>query len=267
MLNPLVNLVNRRILMRIVRMFLGAEVAGASLGAWQVFFSVFGFLYAVILGFLLAHVLGNFNTLTGVIEDEINAVEDIRDLVAYVADQQKALRELLVSLHHYTASVEEKEWPGMTSTRSTDHSENSDTTDELYAVMRGINQFETQDNNDSVAVHSMLNKLAEVTTFRTKRWHFSGDKLSPALRGLVLFLSLIMVAGFTLLNVVSFWIHGMMVFGVVVGSHFIFIIIEDLNSPFKGIWNIKPEPFRRVGDRIDLMLRQEVVFEDFMKRP
>jgi len=52
--------------------------------AWGTFYTVFGVLYAIIAGFLIIEALGKYNKLHEIIDEEINNLQDIRDLAIYL---------------------------------------------------------------------------------------------------------------------------------------------------------------------------------------
>ena len=58
--------------------------------AWGVFFTVFGVVYAIVARFLLVSVLTRYGALSQTIEDELNAVESIRDFLVYFSGEQDA---------------------------------------------------------------------------------------------------------------------------------------------------------------------------------
>jgi uncharacterized membrane protein len=51
--------------------------------SWSSFFNVFGVIFAIIAGFLLVTVLSRYSNLNQTIEDELNAVESVRDFLVY----------------------------------------------------------------------------------------------------------------------------------------------------------------------------------------
>lgn len=63
------------------------------------FFTVFGVIYAIVAGFLLVTVLNRYSSLSQTIEDELNAIESIRDFLVYFGpDQGTAAQALRRSL-------------------------------------------------------------------------------------------------------------------------------------------------------------------------
>lgn len=71
----------------IAQKYLSYEGAIGDISAWGAFFTVFGVLYAILVGFLLVTVLNRFSSLSQVIEEELNVLEDIRDFTIYLDGQ------------------------------------------------------------------------------------------------------------------------------------------------------------------------------------
>ena len=104
-----------------------------------VFFTAFGILYAIISAFVLLESLQRFDALKLVMSDEINAMQDIRDLLCYLdGDANEAVgRDIKRAMLTYVESILDKEWVRLESKRDLD---DKDTTVELHAVMTETNK-------------------------------------------------------------------------------------------------------------------------------
>lgn len=206
---------------------------------WEEFFSVFGMVYAILSGFLLVDVLNRFNKLSETMEDELNAVEDIRDFLLYIdGGQDETIHRIKKELYEYVYSVSQREWERMQ--RLTKLS--SDTSKELYDVMKAVNQIQVTNESDRIALQSLIQKLSNVTNFRTKRICLARQKLPTRLKLLLLFISVMLVTFFLLMGAGTMWMHMMMVGSITVSVHLLYMIISDLDYPFQGIWQIDKTP-------------------------
>ena len=205
-------------------------------GIWGGFFTVFGVIYAIIAGFLLVEVLGRFGALNNAIEAELNAIECLRDYLIYLDDDQiEARAKIYSTLIGYVKSVREDEWHEMGA--ATDMID-SDTSEELYAIMRSIKSVVTRTDTDSVVLASLMDKLSEVTVQRTLRISLVNQRLPVRLRFLLIFMSIVLSIGFLLVPVANIWVHLLMTTTLAISVHLLSLIIEDLDHPFFGVWNI-----------------------------
>ena len=113
---------------------LAYEQIMSDVSSWSSFFTVFGVVYAIVVGFLLATVLTRYGTLSQAIESELNAIECIRDFLAYFDESQADIKQTIqVALQEYAQSVADVEWQEMSQPGT---QVNSDTSPQLYELMR-----------------------------------------------------------------------------------------------------------------------------------
>jgi len=58
------------------------------------------------------------------------------------------------------------------------------------------------------------------------------------LRLLVLFMSIVITLGFVMMGVVNVWIHGLILVSITISVHLLSMVLDDLDHPFYGVWNI-----------------------------
>ena len=207
----------------------------------EVFFSLFGVLYAIIIGFAIYVVLDNYNQVKQCMGKEINELQDLRDYLMYVDDQDEVKEKILKDINAYVQSVISKEWPAMISCQDVD----SDTPAEIYAIAQNINTIKTNNPSDSIALERLINSLSAVTTYRTERLVASIEKLPALLRHVIFILSLFIIMVFMLIPITSVWLNmglnALNSFGIVL----IYFVIMDLDYPFGGVWSIRPNPYEK----------------------
>lgn len=230
----------------ILRTYFQYEGITADLSAWGVFFSVFGVLYAIVAGFLVIEVLQRFTALQGILEEELNNIEDIRDYLNFMDGQLKAVSKVYKALYVYVKSILDKEWPAMAKAEVTD----SDTPAELFQLMNAIHQLRVTNKSDDVALQGLMSETFEITTLRTKRIDLANRSLPANLFILLIFMSVVLVIGISLLGVSSFWVHLIMVVAITFSIHLVYIVISDLNSPFYGSWNLSKENLERLEEKL-----------------
>ena len=208
--------------------------------AWGAFFSVFGVVYAIVAGFLLVSVLTRYGALSQTIEDELNAVESVRDFLVYLRGEQEApARAVNRSLAKYVESVARVEWEEMADPTIPT---NSDTSEELYEVMRSTGAIRVSGERDNAILSAVIGSVSDLAKMRTRRIALANERLPPRLRVLLLFMSLVLSASFVALGVRSSAAHIFMTSSVSMSAYLLYWIIADLDHPFYGFWNIDRSP-------------------------
>lgn len=217
--------------------------------SWGSYFNVFGVIYAIVAGFLLITVLNRYSALNQAIEDELNAVESIRDFLVYFDEEQlDAINAVKQGLMNYTKSLCAEEWNEM-SDPSTPM--NSDTSEELYEVMRMGKSLKVKKESDSIVLSELIENISEIAKMRTRRIALANERLPPRLRILMLFMSVALVGGFVFLGVRGVYAHVYMTVSLSISIHLLYMIINDLDHPFYGVWNINKRPLEELVLRFD----------------
>lgn len=215
---------------------------------WEAFFSTFGLLYAIIVGFLLVTVLNRYGALVDAHEEELNAVEDVRDFLVYLdGDQDVAIANVKRELSGYIHSVSEKEWPAMVKKGWM----NSDTSSELYNVMRAVDKIIVTNESDRVSLESIMAKVSDLTSLRTRRISLSNQRLPSRLNLLIGFMSLALISAMILVGGKNVILHMAMVGTISFSVHLLHMIITDLDRPFAGIWKIDKRPLDELKKTFD----------------
>ena len=232
------------------------------LDSWGVFYATYGILYAIIIGFILIGALGRYEQLKLAVDSEINVIQNIRDFLIYFSDESSiqveeannsrsdqisVLYNIRQCLYKYVKSVYEKEWLEMSDkTEMTD----PDSTQELKDIIVSVSKLESQDENDSIALTSIINSLSALTNHRTHRIYLSNEEIPPPIMKLLIFMSIFLVAGFILLGIQNMWVHLIMITSFATTIQLIINLLIDLNTPFSGIWNIDNERYVVLAEKI-----------------
>ena len=232
------------------------------LASWGVFYATYGILYAIIIGFILIGALGRYEQLKLAVDSEINVIQNIRDFLIYfsdsnsiqrteakvsVSEQINVLLNIRQALYTYVKSVYEKEWLEMSDkTEMTD----PDSTQELKAIIVAVSKLESHDENDSIALTSIINSLSALTNHRTHRIYLSNEEIPPPIMKLLIFMSIFLVSGFLILGVQNMWVHLIMIISFSTTIQLIINLLTDLNNPFSGIWNIDNKRYVALAEKI-----------------
>ena len=258
----IINLIVIVVITLAIRHYLFYQNIDIDLGSWSVFYTTYGILYAIIIGFILVGALGRYEQLKLAVDSEINVIQNIRDFLIYFSDStsmQRAevkdsrserisvLLNIRQALYTYVKSVYEKEWLEMSDkTEMTD----PDSTQELKAIIVSVSKLESQDENDSIALTAIINSLSDLTNHRTKRIYLSNEEIPPPIMKLLIFMSIFLVAGFLILGVQNMWVHLIMIISFSTTIQLIINLLTDLNNPFSGIWNIDNRRYVDLAEKI-----------------
>jgi ABC-type multidrug transport system fused ATPase/permease subunit len=208
----------------------------SDVSSWSSFFTVFGVVYAIIVGFLLATVLTRYGTLAQAIESELNAIECIRDFLTFFDESQAETKAAIQkALHGYAQSIADVEWQEMSQPGT---QVNSDTSQSLYELMRACRHLNASAETEHLALAAIVNDVSEVAKMRTRRICLANEQLPPRLRLLVIFMSIVLVVGFAVMGVANPWIHALILVSITVSVHLLSMVLDDLDHPFYGVWNI-----------------------------
>ena len=258
----IINLIVIVVITLTIRHYLFYQNIDIDLGSWSVFYTTYGILYAIIIGFILVGALGRYEQLKLAVDSEINVIQNIRDFLIYFSDptsmqraelegsrseQVSVLLNIRQCLYKYVKSVYEKEWLEMSDkTEMTD----TDSTQELKAIIVSVSKLESHDENDSIALTAIINSLSDLTNHRTKRIYLSNEEIPPPIMKLLIFMSIFLVAGFLLLGVQNIWVHLIMIISFSTTIQLIINLLTDLNNPFSGIWNIDNKRYVALAEKI-----------------
>jgi hypothetical protein len=232
-----------------LRSHLRYEGIETDLSSWGSFFNVFGVIFAIVAGFLLVTVLNRYSNLNQTIEDELNAVESVRDFLVYLDDrQQSEIDKIKRALEIYVKSVANTEWAEMSAPAIP---MNSDTSEELYEVMRSGKGIKVSEERDNIVLSALIETISEITKLRTRRIALANERLPPRLRVLMLFMSTTLVGAFVFLGVQGIFAHIYMLVTLSVSIHLLYMVIEDLDHPFYGVWNIRRGPLDELVKRFE----------------
>lgn len=220
---------------------------------------------------MLVNTLNRFNGLATALEDELNAVESIRDSIVHLMLTPEQEAEVLLSLEQYLVSVSAVEWQLMARQGEPGSAQpiDSDTSLELHnihQVLAGVQRAPMQimsahlpagsdpdagSNDvrhlrryryrDSLLVNVIIPTVLELGRLRTNRISLSTAQLPPRIKLLLVWMMYFLVIGFILLSVQNVWINIFMTIAVSTAIQWLYTIISDLDHPFFGIWNLSQD--------------------------
>ena len=252
-LQLIINIVVGIVVTLLIRNYFFYKNIEIDLGAWSVFYTVYGVLYAIIVGFILVGALGKFDQLKQTVDTEINKLQSVRDFLTYFSENQKDLvNNVRKVLSEYVDSIIKIEWDEMIKKDSM-----PEFSKEFGAIIESVSHLKSEDENDSIALTSIMNTLSGLTDCRTKRISLSNEEVPPPIMKLLIFMSIILTLGFIILGVENFWIHIFMIWSLSSTVQLIINLLVDLNNPFVGVWLIDKAHYQGIKESIDERISKE----------
>lgn len=230
------------------------------IGSWGCYFTTYGTLFAIISGMVLVNVLERFQQLESVLEDELNAIESIRDSLVYLHLDASVRSDFCRTLLGYLKSIAGVEWQLMSQQDEKDAPMiDSDTNAELLAIHSyAAHILHNRKPNDGASVNLIesliIPLILDLGKFRTRRLSLAQAQLPPRLKFLLLWMIFFLVIGFILMSVENLYVNIFMTVAVSGAIQWLYTIISDLDHPYYGIWNLSTEQL----DKLILKFEVEV---------
>ncbi len=204
---------------------------------WGVYYAIVGVTFAMISGLVLVQSLERYTNLKLLFQEELNALQDIRDYLIFLDDvPMEMIDKIKLSLSHYVGSVIEKDLPNMKNKCI----EYSDTSPEMYEVIRDVDDIDINNKNrsQSVAMQGILSLIFEITTHRTKRFFVAKEDTHRTVFRLIVLMAIVIVLGLIMMDVGNIILHVFMVGTTHISLTLLIMILADLSNPFKGNWKV-----------------------------
>lgn len=217
----------------------------ADVGGLSAFVTVFGTLYGIMAAFVVFEVWSQYNKTVHLIDQEALGLERLFRLSLYCRDLK--LTELMRKIIDKYAQLVIKD--GFKRLGSGErNNESSKAFREIAGVIRDI---KFNDDHDQIVFDHIIAHYGDLSETRTERITQSLTRM-PFLLKLFLysssFFALLIFVLMPFANLFySFLTVGILAFVLAM----IFQMIEDLDNPFVGFWNITTEPFVRAMKHID----------------
>ncbi|KKU45977.1 MAG: hypothetical protein UX65_C0013G0007 [Parcubacteria group bacterium GW2011_GWB1_46_8] len=227
------------------RVFFNTPVYLSDIGGLGAFLTVFGTLYGILIAFVVFEVWGQYNKAAGLINLEAQALERLYRLTLYFRDAELA-RRMKEAIFGYANKVIEEKFQTLGSGGR--NKENSVLFRKISLVIRDI-RFD--DDHDQVVFSQILDHYGHLGEIRTERVKQSLERLPTLLKTFIYASSGLALFSFVVMPFASFFYHALAIGVLGFTLTMVFQLIEDLDNPFVGHWNVTPEPFERTIKHIE----------------
>jgi hypothetical protein len=202
-----------------------------------------GSIYAVVAAFVIYVVWGQFNDARGQIEKEAAELVDLYRLADGFPDESR--RELQAKLRDYADTVLDSE---LAAIAACDHGPLEHTSELLDGVWDVLHRCEPMSECHKSLHAEALSRYNELSDVRTARLTSARTRIPLGLRMLLYIGAVILVGSMYLIAIERFWIHALITAALAAAVAHILYIVEDLDDPFAGYWQVPRDAFARARD-------------------
>lgn len=214
-------------------------------GGLGTFVTVFGTLYGIMSAFIVFEVWAQYNKTSTLVDQEALGLERLFRLTLYFRDK-KLTKQMKEVIEHYAAIVIRDNFQKLGS--GTRNEEASRAFRKIAAVIRDI-PFD--DDHDAIVYDHLIDHYGALSETRTERIAHCLMRLPYLLRFFLYTTSGAAITVFIVMPFVNVWYHGFVVGVITFVIAMLLQLVEDLDNPFKGNWNINTDPFKRALGHIE----------------
>ena len=214
---------------------------------WQI--SVIGTIYAVIIGFMLYAVWGNFQAADANADSEANAAVDLFRISKGLPTAQ---RDLIQSLsQNYVNAIITEDWPAMRKGREGKTS--NDIIEQLWSVTTNT---ETKNDAQQTDLNHAISILTELTEHRRLRRLQSHSSLPGLLWAVLICGGIITIVSCCLIGSENSALHLVLIIGLTLLVSLILAAIAEIDGPFRGSVRISPYAFVQAQQSMNYMKKR-----------
>lgn len=208
------------------------------------YLQVVGGIYAVVIGFVIFVVWGQFTESESVLEREVAALSNILRLESCLEDSLEGTKQhglLAPYVENYAKALMREARHSVQPDKSTNKSH--------LAYLEMVNTIRTLPANTPKAAAlftEILRQLENFTVIRNYRIILLSRRIPWILWDMLVFASIIMVVPFFFLNVQNPLIDHLIVGSTTAAVTFLLSVVHDLDDPFEGVFNVDFGVFKRL---------------------
>lgn len=209
----------------------------ADVGGLSIFVSAFGVLYGVMISFVVLEVWNQYNHASLLIDKEAKGLEHLYRLTRYLK-VLAATAKMQGAIRRYIDCVIKKEFRSLADEKKEPESDKA-----FLSISKAISDIKTAHGKEPVIFDHLLTHYEHLAELRTERIEESLTRVPPFLKVFMYVSSFFMAATFIVMPFqnafYSVFTVGLLVFTI----SLILQLIEELDNPFFGHWNLTHEPF------------------------
>lgn len=243
----------------------------------EIFNGTVSTVYALVVAFIIFKGMQDFDQANFALRDEAMRIWSISRNLAFFAESDRARnptahdRNLVIS-----EAIREQMLAYLTDLRDALDSQQegvAENEERIVQAERHVAQLEPIDDNDRVALQSMMSTLSDLSGIRARRMALMAARPSVFMVVMLILLSVLIITPFFALGVSGLYLDGDTVMGEpqatvfqslefwAVGAlaftlSFLFVMLMDMSSPFDGHWTVKREGLNTAIKRISWRIEE-----------
>ncbi|MDP9110863.1 MAG: DUF4239 domain-containing protein, partial [Candidatus Eremiobacteraeota bacterium] len=205
--------------------------------------STIGALLAVMLSFMVVNVWQQFDTTAAVLQREAGAMADVYHLAAFLPQPERV--RIQSDVDRYLTQVIELDWPAMQR-----GSRSLKAHDTLFRVLGSVAGTSPRTPGQSQVQASALTAVQTAIDARRQRFHDNETGVPAILWCTMLFMSAVTLVVSFFFRVQSVSAHYTMVIALAAAIAISFVLIAELDYPFRGDTSLSPHDFIHEHNRI-----------------
>lgn len=195
-------------------------------------------IYTFVAAFTIVEVWSQYNSASSLIAREGKAVTAIWNYVDYLDDKNvdKAMKTALLIYLKKAVSEMRDAAKGIRAIHPSP---------ELKTIQHVVDGITFNDHRDAAVFPPLMNAYEELSSIRSERIESSITRLPALLKSFVLLLSTMLVIGFAFLGFVNTWFYAIAIGFVSIIVVYVYTLMNDLDNPYEGIWNVSFEAFEQ----------------------
>ncbi|MFA5894923.1 MAG: hypothetical protein WC851_04055 [Candidatus Shapirobacteria bacterium] len=211
----------------------------SDVGGLSTFIGAFATLFGLLSAFVVFEVWGQYNKTTLYVDKEASGLERLYRLTLYFRDKKLNL-SMAKAIENYAKMVINGKFQKLG--QGERNTESGLAFREISKVIQGI-KFD--DDHDQIIFDHIVNHYGDLSDMRTERINQSLARLPSLLKTFLYIASFFVVSCLIIMPFANVYYSLFAVFCMTFVITMIYFLIEDLDNPFVGNWNITPEPFER----------------------
>lgn len=229
----------------LVRSLTHTENYLSDVGGLSAFATIFGTLYGVITAFIVFEVWAQYNKINHLVGQEALGLERLFRLILHF-NNNKLVTDIKQVIHNYANLIEKGQFKKLAQGQR-----NTATSSEFRKIAKIIQGIKLNGDTEKIVFDHLIRHYEELAMIRTERVDQSLVRLPGLLKIFLYISSSVTVLTFIVMPFASPFYNFMIVSVLTFIISMILLIVEDLDNPFVGYWNITPEPFKRTLKHID----------------
>jgi hypothetical protein len=228
-----------------VRVLFKTDLYLSDVGGLGSFVTVFGTLYGIMSAFVVFEVWAQFNRTSSLVDQEALGLERLFRLTLYFRDT-KLTRDMAKAITAYANKVIEGKFQKLGS-----GVRNKESGLLFRNISEVIREVKFDDEHDAIVYGQVLDHYGKLGQIRTDRTNQSLTRLPLLLKVFLYVTSGVAVVTFVAMPFANFVYQAFVIAGIGFVIAMMISLVEDLDNPFVGNWNITPEPFARALKHIE----------------